>query len=272
MDAEGHHVGGWISEIMDYLPATSEADFEAMWATAPVPADTVATGHECCTSLPWLAAPVPGLLPAVPAQVTADDAGLAAIAARYAAVDWDAAWKDQPGAVDTIWKLTEIVTESLHRLERTKSRSGHGTPMLMLQRLKDPLRHSWTAGGLPGISDLAARMDELGIPRETGRPAARAVLRTAGVKASNSQLEAAIRARKELPRAAAGSGGHSAGLTDSPPAPAHRCGQSGSTGPGHRGRGFGDPAPAAAAGPGRVGRGEAGPGPPGTARQDPGPR
>jgi hypothetical protein len=49
LDAEGHHIGGHIDEAIEALPHTSAKDFEDMWATAPVPADTVATGHWCCS-------------------------------------------------------------------------------------------------------------------------------------------------------------------------------------------------------------------------------
>jgi hypothetical protein len=54
--AEGHDIGGLIDTVIAALPATSDADFEDMWATAPVPADTVPVEHECCSpDLAWLA-------------------------------------------------------------------------------------------------------------------------------------------------------------------------------------------------------------------------
>lgn len=55
LDARGHRIGGWIDEVIASLPETSEADFAAMWATAPVPAGTVKLDQWCCGTVPALA-------------------------------------------------------------------------------------------------------------------------------------------------------------------------------------------------------------------------
>jgi hypothetical protein len=57
MDAEGHKIGGWIDNVVERLPYTGFEEFEAMFATAPVPADKVAVEHECCGSFFGLGAP-----------------------------------------------------------------------------------------------------------------------------------------------------------------------------------------------------------------------
>jgi hypothetical protein len=49
LDAEGHHIGGRIDEVIAALPDTGYEDFTAMWATAPVPAGTIAQEHPCCS-------------------------------------------------------------------------------------------------------------------------------------------------------------------------------------------------------------------------------
>ena len=82
--------------------------------------------------------------------------------------------------------------------------------MLTIQPQKDPLRHTIT-NHLPAYTGLIKLLDDLGVPADAGRPAARpalrAALRAAGVNVGNAQLEEAIRARKQLPGAAAGSAG-----------------------------------------------------------------
>ena len=49
-DADGHHIGGLIGEVIARLPHTAEADFEGMWATAPVLAGTARVEHTCCSA------------------------------------------------------------------------------------------------------------------------------------------------------------------------------------------------------------------------------
>ena len=96
------------------------------------------------------------------------------------------------GDVDTIWRL-EPVTGITYRLEREKSRSGHGEPFFTLQRQTQPLRHEWEVGA---DDELIRQLDELGLPRDAGRDQARAALSKAGITAGTDKLRLALRARK----------------------------------------------------------------------------
>src|SRR5262249_10187477 len=96
------------------------------------------------------------------------------------------------GDVDTIWRL-EPVTGTTYRLEREKSRSGHGEPFFTLQRQAQPLRHKWEVGA---DDELIRQLDELGLPRDAGRDQARAALSKAGIPAGADELTRALRARK----------------------------------------------------------------------------
>ena len=122
------------------------------------------------------------------------------------------------GDVDTIWRLVQTAPAAF-RLEREKTRSGHGEAVVEMHRRFTPLRHEWTAREEAAETKLAGQLDALGVPRNAGRPAARKALDAAGVKVSNAQLEAAIRLRKNCPGQLAGSPGSSAEVTDCPPAP-----------------------------------------------------
>lgn len=102
------------------------------------------------------------------------------------------------GDVDTIWRLEQITPTRL-RLEREKSRSGHGSGMVELTRRSEPLRHEWGTGGNCPEALVAEKLDRLGVPADAGRPAVRRALAEAGVRVSNEQLTAAIRYRKSCP-------------------------------------------------------------------------
>jgi AAA domain len=52
------------------------------------------------------------------------------------------------GDVDTAWRMATVTEGLTYRLERTKSRSGHGPPAWTLRRLYEPLRHDWASGGV----------------------------------------------------------------------------------------------------------------------------
>jgi len=118
------------------------------------------------------------------------------------------------GDVDTIWRL-EPVTGTTYRLEREKSRSGHGEPFFTLQRQPRPLRHEWETGA---DDELIRQLDELGLPRDAGRDQARALLSKAGITAGTDKLAAALRARRLLFRP---------GLTDSGQVAVSRSGPKG---------------------------------------------
>lgn len=94
------------------------------------------------------------------------------------------------GDVDTIWRL-EPVTDTTFRLEREKSRSGHGDPVFSLARTEDPLRHEW---GIHGIDhDLVRQIAGLGLSHSAGRDKIKAALHAVGIQTpGNTKLSAAI--------------------------------------------------------------------------------
>ena len=87
-------------------------------------------------------------------------------------------------------------TPATFRLEREKTRSGHGEPAIEIHRRFAPLRHEWDVREEPAEAKLAGQLDSLGIPADAGRPAARKALDAAEIRVSNTQLEAVIRLRK----------------------------------------------------------------------------
>ena len=99
------------------------------------------------------------------------------------------------GDVDTIWRLVQAGPAAF-RLEREKTRNGHGDPAVTLHRRFGPLRHEWDVRSDSPEARIAGQLDTLGVPIGAGRPAARKALETAGTKVSNTQLEAALRLRK----------------------------------------------------------------------------
>lgn len=135
------------------------------------------------------------------------------------------------GDVDTAWRMVTVTEGTSYRLERTKSRSGHGPAAWELRRRYGPLRHDWAESGggaadAARIAEILAALERAGLPPDAGRPAARAALKAAGVSAPNRLVEAAIRSRK----AAHGQQPGSAGSSDTdrlPPHPTHGCGAAG---------------------------------------------
>jgi hypothetical protein len=120
------------------------------------------------------------------------------------------------GDVDTAWHMRTAAEGREYRLERTKSRSGHGPAAWTLRRRYEPLRHEWAPTGERSAAE-AARMAEIlsaldreGLPPEAGRDRVRTVLKQAGIKASTDLVRAAIRARQPVrgQRADSGSSDH----------------------------------------------------------------
>ena len=122
------------------------------------------------------------------------------------------------GDVDTVWRLATVVGERVYRLERTKSRSGHGDSSVILRRERGPLRHEWTVRGPSAVDTLCGQLDTLEIPPDAGRPAVRAALEAAGVKVANDLLTEAIRRRKNCPGQSADSADSSIAVSDCPSA------------------------------------------------------
>jgi 5S rRNA maturation endonuclease (ribonuclease M5) len=114
------------------------------------------------------------------------------------------------GDVDTVWRLT-AETEGLDfRLERSKSRSGHGEGSVTLRRRYAPVRHDWSVGGTPDLSELSVRvlnaLKDRNVPVLAGRDRCKKALADTGIKISNAQLSALIRLRKTCPGQFADSG------------------------------------------------------------------
>ncbi len=98
--------------------------------------------------------------------------------------------------VDAVWLLTRRTDGKLD-LRRTHSRTNHGAEYLEIVRRLEPLRHDVPTFGQPSEADeVARRLDDLGVPRDAGRPAARKALNASGYKVNNPVLERAVRQRK----------------------------------------------------------------------------
>ncbi len=98
--------------------------------------------------------------------------------------------------VDAVWLLTRRTDGKLD-LRRTHSRTNHGAEYLEIVRRLEPLRHDVPTFGQPSEADeVARRLDDLGVPRDAGRPAAREVLKASGYKVSDPVLQQALRQRR----------------------------------------------------------------------------
>lgn len=139
--------------------------------------------------------------------------GLALKQAGIAVLRLDHTGKDQEkgmrggsakyGDLDAVWKLTKEA-EDTYKLTCTDKRMRLTETELVVTREIDPLRHKVEGGGWMAAADarfneLVSRLAELNVPKDAGRNVARAALKTAGVKATNSDLENAIRHRKTCP-------------------------------------------------------------------------
>jgi KaiC/GvpD/RAD55 family RecA-like ATPase len=122
------------------------------------------------------------------------------------------------GDVDTIWKLVQV-TPATFRLEREKTRSGHGEPVVDLRRRFSPLRHEWAVRSESPETKVIGQLEALGVPPGAGRPAVRKALEAAGIKVSNAQLTEAIRLRKNCPGQLADSADSSAEVSGCPSVP-----------------------------------------------------
>lgn len=106
------------------------------------------------------------------------------------------------GDVDAVWKMTSI-TDDTYQLQCTDNRLPIGEKTIVFKREVNPYLHSqvqaegrlaaWKAQTTAALE----AMDALGLPNDIGRDKARAALKSAGKKAANSPLEAAIRERKQ---------------------------------------------------------------------------
>jgi hypothetical protein len=129
------------------------------------------------------------------------------------------------GDVDTIWKLTTVLEGLDYRLERTKSRSGHGPGAFDLRRKYEPLRHAWTCPEGSPVSKIVGQLSDLNVPVRAGRDMARQILGDHGIRVANAQLSAAIRMRKNCPGQVADSADSSNGVAELSPTPHIGVGQ-----------------------------------------------
>jgi AAA domain len=108
------------------------------------------------------------------------------------------------GDVDTVWRLSQIERGShFYRMDREKSRSGHGEEAVQIERRYAPLRHVWeektVRTGGPQITPLGQLCGQLFgvVPPSAGRDRCRTALDNAGITASNSLLSEVVKHRKE---------------------------------------------------------------------------
>jgi AAA domain len=109
------------------------------------------------------------------------------------------------GDVDTAWRMDTLTEGLAYRLERTKSRSGHGPAAFALRRRYEPLRHEWSemdrargAAEAAKVAEILSAADAAGLPPEAGRDAVRKAITAAGMSATNALLSAAVKARKAV--------------------------------------------------------------------------
>jgi hypothetical protein len=119
------------------------------------------------------------------------------------------------GDVDTIWRLTEESPVMFH-LERVKSRSSHGEHAVTLRRTGPPLRHEWSNGGPEDMSELSVQvlnvLNEKNVPVQAGRITCAKIVREAGIRIGNAQLQGIINQRKTCPGQVAASADNSASV------------------------------------------------------------
>lgn len=104
------------------------------------------------------------------------------------------------GDLDAIWKMTKEA-EMTYKLTLTDSRFRITEEELVLTRSMDPLSHKvegrgWMVAADRKFNELLDHLLRLDVPPAAGRSAARAALKLAGIKATNSDLENALRHRK----------------------------------------------------------------------------
>lgn len=108
------------------------------------------------------------------------------------------------GDVDMVWLLAKQSADVFTlTCEKHRHHLADEDSTITLRRMADPLRHDVAA--LPRqaaqtarVSTLVARLDELNVPVDSGRPKAGQVLQDNAVKFSNSDLSEALKERRKL--------------------------------------------------------------------------
>lgn len=99
--------------------------------------------------------------------------------------------------VDLVWKLT--ATKARYTLHREASRMPWVPENTILTRLDNPLRFQVDKSPLPeGTLELCLTMDQLGIEATASVRESAKLLRAGGIKAMNTTISAAVKARKPL--------------------------------------------------------------------------
>jgi hypothetical protein len=106
------------------------------------------------------------------------------------------------GDVDVAWWMRKQ-SETRFILDRHRDRTGHVPPRVEIEVLQDPVRHAFTGDGSGEIADRAAFIADVldsvpDLPDRAGRVRCRQALADKGIRASNAQLDAAIRLRNDL--------------------------------------------------------------------------
>ncbi len=105
------------------------------------------------------------------------------------------------GDVDAVWKLSRV-TEHTFQLDCEHARMPVGEKVLVLHREALPhLHHRVDGSGRSAafeatVNEVIRALDAAGMPPDTGRDKARALLRTTGVKAGTEAIKAAVQRRK----------------------------------------------------------------------------
>lgn len=107
------------------------------------------------------------------------------------------------GDLDAVWKLTKVA-EDTYKLMLTDKRFRIAEDELVLTRTIDPLGHKvegrgWMVAADRRFNELFDHLAKLNVPAKAGRNIARAALKAAGIKATNSELENVLRHRKTCP-------------------------------------------------------------------------
>lgn len=99
--------------------------------------------------------------------------------------------------VDVAWQL-DRVGDSRMRLNRKESRSDSAPESVLIEQMRDPLRHVILPSGTPDgkVSEVIGVLEKLDIPSDWGRDRVRAALTGTGYKYGNALLSAAIRSRR----------------------------------------------------------------------------
>lgn len=98
--------------------------------------------------------------------------------------------------VDVIWQLQQ--RQGGIELHRDAARMSWAPEKVTFTLRDNPLRYERTGLLWPaGTAGLAADLDQLGVPLDAGRPAARQTLREAQIPAKNSVLAAALKYRRD---------------------------------------------------------------------------